>query len=298
MSIENRNIGFYSLDFQWYRKDEFFFDKECFVDLLTYIHNLSEVDIIQNIKASNKAVYLYDFEYYKRDNRNLVKIIMGSSKYNHSPNLKSITTGAERESDKKLDEGEVEKTHLLCELTSTEAFVVLEERNAGVRINAIKNYLNVYLKKLLQEKNVSPKYRIEWAIIPEDDFDKQLERLNRVCAVDLFLESELLGNDNLGIMDRVDETIQDEVILTYKVNKGKSLRKNKIKSIKNNFIAKERTIRRMKIRGKSEAGSNIVLDTELLKRIESVTAEVDKQRGLVDSFTLFAKMEEVIGIEE
>ncbi|MFE9079836.1 hypothetical protein [Bacillus mobilis] len=72
----------------------------------------------------------------------VIEIIFKSCKYNHSPDYMSRVDGTVRPSNKQLDEGEKELTHLCMKVSTLETEVILEERRSGVTINEIAKYIN------------------------------------------------------------------------------------------------------------------------------------------------------------
>lgn len=301
MSIETRKLGFYYFEFKFYKsKDSFFFDKELFLKLLKWIKNeIPENERVYINQSSKKAMLLYEVDSYEKEDNELVKIKFASCKFNHCPNYISILTGKERKSDKRMEEGENEITHILCSLKKDGAKVVFEERKAGVGVRAVKNYLNSFLKKYLKEKDISPKFTLQYSILPSENFEEILDnKMKRVCSAELFIDKELLGADGLKIMDRDDVSMKQNVIIKCTVEKGKTLEKNLYKKIRNAIHSEGERVKRIRIFGKDENKSNILIDSELIKKIENVNAELNQTNGLVESFSLFEKMEEVLMVDE
>jgi hypothetical protein len=117
-----------------------------------------------------------------------------SAKYNHSPAWISLK-GTKRNSNKALDEGEEEKTHLSILKTDHEFCVVLEERQHGLGISTINKYLNKYLKKCCKIEKKEHLFALDWAIIPSASFLESLNSLQKVDLGTMYVDKERLGSD-------------------------------------------------------------------------------------------------------
>jgi len=294
MSSKNRKITYYSFEFT--NGDKKFFDIDLFKDFFEYIGNLSEPDRIFNDKKITKAQEIYSVENTTIQGKNIYKLIFKSCKYNHSPDLMSSIDGSERASDKKTYEGEKELTHMCMEITSVEAFTIFEDRKNGVTISQVTNYLNSWLRKYIQEKNIKDNFYFIYGIVPSEDFLASLNKAKRITIAELYTEKVLLGSDYFNLMD-LDDNSQDDIVMQVKAKRNHSLSKQSIQKAFNKLVSSESKLNRMRIYAKDYQNMNIVLDSVNAKKKQEITVKL-KDDGTVDSYSIFSKMEEILGVTE
>ncbi len=294
MSSRNRKISYYSVEFT--DGDEKFFDVDTFNDFFDYIVSLPEADRILNDERNAKAQELYSIEKTTKQGKNLLKVIFKSCKYNHSPDLMSSIDGTERASDKKPFEGEKELTHMCMEITATEAFTIFEDRKNGVTLRQVIAYLNKWLQKYIQDKEIESNFYFMYGIVPSEDFLESLNKVKRITLAELFAERDLLGSDGLNLMD-LDDNSQDEIVMQVKTKRKHSLSVQSIQQVFNRMIASESRLNRVRIYAKDEQNMNVVLDSMNAKKKQEITVEL-KENGTVDSYSIFSKMEDILGVTE
>lgn len=296
MSVARRKIGFYSLYFTMRGGDDQYFDFELFQSVLGFIHSLNPSDKINIREKNNKAEVIESFECYNKQGLNLAKIIFKSCKYKHSPSLMSSIDGTERASNKGLHEGDKESTHILGNFTGSELMIILEERRAGISVGEIIKYLNKYIELYRGVENL-PYFRIEYAIVPDDNFIQNLNNLERAFQADIYTHKRLLGSEGMNVMGRSDILMRDEVVVTVKAERGESLLKRNLKGIYNSLRTEGSEVTRIRIHGKDDNKTNILLDSNIIKRTEYVDATLNEERGTVDAYSFFVKLEEMYGID-
>ena len=213
MSRKNRKISYYSIEFSDGKNN--FFDIDIFNDFFDFLSCFSESDRIFNDKRNTKAQELYSVEKITIQGKNIFKIIFKSCKYNHSPDLMSSIDGSERASDKKPYEGEKELTHICMQITSVEAFTIFEDRKNGVTISQVITYLNSWLRKYTQVKELKNNFYLIYSIVPSEDFLSSLNKVKRITIAELYTERELLGSDYFNLMD-LDDNSQEDIIPLHK----------------------------------------------------------------------------------
>jgi hypothetical protein len=302
MSTSRRKIGFYSMEFTRRTKNDderFFFDKDLFCGLIEFINTeITDEEKLKKNRNSNKATALELYESYEKNAKQLVKVIFKTCKYNHSPDYMSSEDGSERESDKSLDEGEKERTHLLGMFENDELMLMLEERRSGISISGIVSYINSFIKKYIEvNDDIKGQFRLKYSIVPSEDFEGSLDGLNRVCGADIYTHKQLLGSDGLAIMNRDDRHMKDEIVISCKVKKGESLITRNLKSLYHSAISEGQRITRIRIHGKDEHNTNVILDSDIFKRVEYIDTALNDAKGTVDSYAFFSKIEEIFGVD-
>lgn len=297
MSTSNRKIGFYSFAFEKYReKDDTkqYFSPERFKGLLEYIFKLPDKEKILRIEKSNKAVSIDSHNISEISGHDVVKIVFKSCKFNHSPEYMSSIDGTERVSDKKAFEGEKEKTHLGITIGNNDAEVILEERRSGVSINAITRYLNEKLTEYLAEIKEKRDFKIINGIVPVENFLAELKNMKNIKVADIYTHKKVLGSSMLGILEREDNGMKEEILLTAKSKPKKDLTQMAIRAC---YGAVGTTLSRLRVYGSDTEGKFIKLDTDKMKKTESIDVDLGKN-GIVDTEDMFSKMMVLLGVDE
>lgn len=296
MSTSNRKIGFYSFIFEKYRTkdDEKYFDPELFKSLLEYIFALQDEEKILRIEKSNKAVSIDAHDISKVSGHNVVKIVFKSCKFNHSPEYMSSIDGTERESDKKSFEGEKEKTHLCITIGNNDAEVILEERRSGVSINTITRYLNGKLTDYLNAKDEKRDFKIVNGIVPVKNFLSELKKMKSIKVADIYTHKKVLGSSMLGILEREDAGMKEEILLTAKAKQKENIAQMAIRAC---YGAVGTTVSRLRVYGSDIEGKFVKLDTDKMKKTESIDVGLDTN-GIVDTGDMFSKMMVLLGVDE
>lgn len=293
MSVQKRKLSYWGIEFV--SKDNHSFDPELFCRFLRYVQKLpSDQQLFRNEK-NNKAVALASIKEEKKQGSHLFKIVFKSCKYNHSPDYMSSTDGSERPTDKQLYEGDKELTHMCLRIDSCEAFTIFEERRNGVSMGGVISYFNDLLRTFLtQEGRVT--FILQASIIPSQDFLKALENADRISIAELFVEKKVLGSQYLGLMDN-DANSRDDVVMTLKSQPRQGLSKHILKKVFHSLATEGSTVSRIRLYGRDVNKMSVMIDSMLGKKVEEVTVELTSN-GIVDSFSIFSKIEEVMGITE
>lgn len=225
----------------------------------------------------------------------MYKVIFKSCKYNHSPDYMSSIDGSERPTEKLLSEGDKELTHLCFRIDANEAYTVFEERKNGVAIGGVVNYLNRFLKEFIAENDDLEENFYIWAsIIPPDDFMTALGKTNRISSTELFVQKKVLGTGYLELMDD-DINSQDDLVIMMKAKPRQSLAKRGIEKVFTTLTTEGTEISRIRVRGKDINKMSVTIDSLDGKKVDEVTVNL-QENGIVDSYSLFSKIEELLGV--
>lgn len=290
MSRELRKIGFYSIKLQDKERKDLTYSTEKLKEIINFIMNLSKEKRKVDIEKTNKFYFLKQVE-----NKNSIQnIIFESAKYNHRPPLIDKETLNERDNPKKLTEGELEKTHVALKYKKEEIIVVLEERKAGVTIHQIISYFYNFAKMYYQSKNPPEEllYYFSIGVIPKGEFLAELKKLSRAIRLEVFLNKQLLGSEFLKYANKTEE-VKDEIILTIKAQRMMSL-KELAKQFFNEFGVRKAEIKKIRVIGISEEGNKVLLDTDIIKKVEYIETELERSTGVVRSNELFYKLNEIL----
>ena len=294
MSVQKRKLSYWGIEFA--SGDTHYFDPQLFCRFLEYVNSLAEGDKLFRDEKNNKAVALSSIRDETKQGLHLYKIIFKSCKYNHSPDYMSSTDGSERPTDKRLDEGDKELTHMCMRIDGNEAYTIFEERRNGVTMGGVIKYFNKLLHTFLSQEGIEDNFYLWASIIPPDDFLTALDTADRISVAQLFVEKRVLGSGYLGIMD-VDANSQNDLLMTLKSNPRQSLPKRALRQAFLSITTEGTEINRIRLYGKDINKMNITIDSLGGKRVEEVTVDLTPN-GIVDSYSIFAKIEEVLGVTE
>lgn len=252
-------------------------DSEKLVDLVTAL----DTNFIYDDSKTNK---FWRLDTKERSN-NIFKLIYKSGKYNHSPNYISRLNGQERLFDKDLDEGECEKTHIVID-TNTSSLII-ESRRSGISAFSIVKYINSFIKDRNLDFN-----KIKVVKELKEDFLSNIQALDRIQSVELFVEKEIIGSDYLNLIEPTTET-QDEVVITIKAQKRKTLiRSQIIDRFKKIGLQGEKT-KRIRVRGRDSDNITVLLDSLNQGKVEQIYVDLN-ENGTVNSNSFFEKAIEVL----
>ncbi len=294
MSVHKRKLSYWGIEYA--SGDRHYFDPQLFCRFLEYVNSLAERDKLFRDEKNNKAVALSSIRDETKQGLHLYKIIFKSCKYNHSPDYMSSTDGSERPTDKRLDEGDKELTHMCMRIDENEAYTIFEERRSGVTMGGVIKYFNKLLHTFLLQQGMDDIFDLWASIIPSDDFLTALDTADRISVAQLFVEKKVLGSGYLNLMD-VDANSQNDLLMTLKSRPRQSLPKRALKQTFLSIATEGARVTRIRLYGKDINKMNIMIDSLGGKRIEEVSVELTPN-GIVDSYSIFAKIEEVLGVIE
>lgn len=295
MSTQSRKISYWSFDFL--SGDDHSFDGDVFCRFMAYIKELSAQDLLVRDDKQNKAISIESVKDETKQGIHMYKVVFKSCKYNHSPDYMSSLDGSERPTDKLLSEGDKELTHMCFRIDDSEAYTIFEERRNGVAIGAVVAYYNRLLKKFISETEGLEDNFVLWSsIIPPDDFLTALGKTSRIASAELFVEKKVIGTGYLNLME-ADASSQDNLIITMKAQPRKSLAKRTIENAFNAITSGGTEMGRIRVRGKDINKMNVTIDSLNGKKVDEVTVDL-LDNGVVDSYSLFAKIEELLGVTE
>lgn len=294
MSVQKRKLSYWGIEF--ISGDNHFFNAPLFCRFLSYVQGLSTDEKLFRDEKNNKAVALSSIRDETKQGLHLFKIVFKSCKYNHSPDYMSSADGSERPTDKQLYEGDKELTHMCMRIDGNEAFTIFEERRNGVTMGGVIKYFNKLLHSFLAQEGETNNFYLWANIIPPDDFLTALEAADRVSVAELFVEKKVLGSNYLGLMD-VDANSQDDLIMTLRSKPRQSLPKRALRQTFLSLTTEGSKVSRIRLYGKDINKMSVMIDSLKGKRVEEVTVDLTPN-GVVDSYSIFAKIEEVMGVTE
>lgn len=294
MSTQRRKLSYYGIDFL--SGDEHSFIPELFCTFLEYLKDLPSQEKLFNDEKTKKATSVENILLERKEGLTLVKVVFKSCKYNHSPDYMSSLDGSDRASDKRLDEGEKELTHMCMRIDSHEAYTIFEDRRNGVTIGGVIAYFNRHLKNFLQMRGIQDSFYLWAGLVPPDDFMTALENVTRISIADIFVNKRVLGSGYLDLMD-LDANSQDELVMTLKSKPRQTLPKRAIRTTFIKLTTGGTEVERIRLYGKDINKMNTIVDSLNQKKTEEIIVDL-LPNGTVDSNSIFARIEEILGIIE
>jgi hypothetical protein len=274
-----RKIGFYYFTVNDAEMDL----HDCFVNTLNVIEQLSNLDRKRTI-VGNKFGYLDTIASFNNNRRH--QLVFKSATNNFRPPLLDKDTVNERDSPKSITEGETHKTHLVSKMVNGDLIVILESYRDGLTIRQVVNYLNSF------SSDIENPYHFHAEMILKDDFLEELNGLERVVSAEIYVDKQLLGSETLNFSERINP-VKHEVVLSVK-----ALNRDNIvdfaRDLYGKFTGGRQEIRRIRLKGKSEDNSVVILNTDRIERQEYVHPGIDGNTGEIITDELLEAMEGIM----
>ena len=108
----------------------------------------------------------------------------------------------------------------------------------------------------------------------------------------LYVKKEILGSEYMNLIEPTENT-QEEVIVTVKAERKKTLAIENIKNIFNKIGTNGQVTKRIRVNGRDSDNINVLLDSLNQSKFEQIYVELD-EKGVVDSTSYFEKVSEII----
>ncbi|MEO6301970.1 MAG: hypothetical protein ABIP51_02240 [Bacteroidia bacterium] len=185
---KKRHVVFYSLQ-ELYLENKRMVPSEI-KDLIEYIKNHTKIK--RRVSINTEKFCLLESATFNKE-ENIYEVIFKSARHSFRPNLINRKTVLERANPKDIDEGEIEKSHIVIKFEKKEVIICKEKNHGGVSINNFIDYINTFHRKRMSENGTEEKFHYKAEIIPKDDFLKLLGRLKRVSVADIYLDKKNIG---------------------------------------------------------------------------------------------------------
>lgn len=280
MARRKRKIGFYYLTI-----NEGNNLRDSFISLIGHIQSLSRQETIFEL-GNNKFCFLESYETNNQNSRS--KLIIKSAKHSFRPNLVHKDTVIERENPKQIQEGEIEKSHLVFKISESSISFILDKHSGGLTIRQFITYLNQFSHAIDSEIPL----RFGYEIVVKENFLEEIDNLDRVTCADVVIDKQLLGSDALNYSNRISQ-VKHDITLTVKAKKNDSI-VDFAKDVFALFAGGERTINKIRIVGRNDDNNQVVLNTDFIERQEYVWADISETTGEISSTDMFIEMNSVL----
>ncbi|TAF75813.1 MAG: hypothetical protein EAZ53_05025 [Bacteroidetes bacterium] len=284
MARKRRKIGFYYLTVSIDNYDK----QVVFNQIITYIKDLPRASKKFNL-GDNKFCVLDSVTPYLNDNR--YKIVFKSATHSFRPNLIHQQTIDERENPKQIQEGEIEKTHILIKAINGDLVVIFEKHLGGIGMNQLVKYLNNFTSQFQRDQNLES-FRFGHEIIVKDDFLEEIANLNRVTSAEIYVDKQILGGDALNFSNRTNQ-VKHEVVVSVKANNRSSISEF-ANDLYASFNGGENRINKIRLVGKNHDNNDVVIKTDFIERQEYINPEMNTETGEISTHDIFTEMENVL----
>jgi hypothetical protein len=290
MDTIQRKIGFYSLKLKRLRKEKTYEPPDELKKVFSHILKLDEKDrVVEQKTPTAKRFHVLRKSKLSQDTQ---AILFVSAKFNHRPPLIDRDTAERRSNPKRLREGEEELTHIVLKYRKDEIVVLIEEHNPGISIGWLAKYLMILANSYYKSKDEKRKWKIENSVIPKDNFLCEMQKLSRVVIGEVHTEKKLLGSEFLNYSNKTDQ-VKDDLVLYLKAEKNKSIL-SPLEDIYRKYKKNDGEIIKIRVEGINEYGNRILLDTEIIKKIQHIDALANEDTGVIQSSELFRDMLSII----
>ncbi len=290
MSTRDRKINFYVIALSNIDLPDQPCNQSEIVNLFNYIIRFVWQERKMDINRENKVHALDSFS--SNDNATY-HVVMKTAKYRHRPPLLDTINGTERDNPKRIHEGEPEKTHLAFKVLADEIILIMEDKKNGIAIGRFIDYLNKFRKRYFDENNNDiAKYAIDWSILPKDDFLYELRSLSSVKIGEVYYDKQCMGSEFLNWSERT-ENVQRDIVISMRAIRGESIF-DTIMDVYDKFNVTDSVIKKIRISGKNINNNNVILDTDLIKKTEHVTVDIEEETGVVNTAEMFRQFNEIL----
>lgn len=217
-------------------------------------------------------------------------VVIFSAKYNHRPPLMDKRNASTRANPKYLEEGERESTHVAMRFWDDEATVIMECRKVGVSALQLGSYFQFVVDKSFpRSRNV----RVAIESIPNTSFEDALQGIDRCTIAAVYIPVREFTQGFAQFAGYPFRESQENVQLLFKASRGRNI-KNLAMQIWRRMGGHSGQITGLRVIGKSEAGDSIILDTDLVRRVDHLDVDLNEVTGQVNSSQLFDKLYDLL----
>ena len=213
-----------------------------------------------------------------------IEVILKNCNYAYSPDVINVSTLIERSSDKDLDEGDKEKTHVLIK----KDYILYEKKRNGCSHTNFKKLINMFLSSSTDKyfiKNSS----VELSVIMVNDFMDKFKTSKRIKKINVSYNLQKSTDEFANFS--LEEGISNIYTKTYSAVRKGSISRNRVFDILNQK-AKKKDIEKITIDIVDEDDENMVINTDEYAR-NSIINVNKKSNGEVDTKDIFSKMLEL-----
>lgn len=260
------------------------------ITLLEYINSLTLKKRFFDLQSNDKFCYLDELNKQDLgDDCFMLNGIVESARYSFLPKVIDRANATKRKNPKTKSEGDIERTHFLILITRKEVLLFLEYNYSGIRVQNFINYLKFFLRdKGLIDIMGKADYIISHAEIAPISFMTQLESALKASKMEVYLDKAILGSsDAINFSDKT-ESIQKDVIFTFKAKPKLSLSNYALDLASK--LNRDNNIKRIRVFAKNQDSHDVIIDTQAICMKTVFSCDVNGETGELNSAQVFRQL--------
>ncbi|PCI03616.1 MAG: hypothetical protein COB81_03775 [Flavobacteriaceae bacterium] len=275
-----RKIGFYYLTLE--EGDLSVLDSLNLV--LDYIDGLPNTDR-KRVVSGPKFGLLHSIRSFNRKTRH--QLIFKSAIRNFRPPLLDSLTVSERDSPKRIEEGELQKTHFVTKVVGGDVIIILEKFLGCISIKQAIKYLNHFARLL----DLDDRIKFGFETIAKDNFLEEINGMARVTCADVYVDKQLLAGDVLDYSERIS-SVKHEIVISVKAKNRDSISEF-AQDVFAQFNGGENRVRRLRIVGRNSDNNVVKINSDFIEKQEYVSPIINEDTGEVLSDEMLDEIEVV-----
>lgn len=252
---------------------------------LSILENMDESQKTHDFQQLEKSVTLISISPF---DDGYFGLVFKSAKYGHVANLVNRHDGSERETNKTLDEGEKELTHMCIKFNSDSAIFSLESNKIGASASLITKYLQIYMNQLDES------LKLQLSYLSSKGVADILENASRIMSVDVDCTFKDAHEDI--IREFYGDDSRETYTLQLRPEKRKSLPLSKVKKLYNK-VKEDDKYRRIRIAMRTKDGDDVILDSLLDKVRDRIDVQTDSNGVVVTNNVMLQLKERLCAFE-
>jgi len=252
-----------------------------YVNVLRYIKGLADKDKTTHLD-SFKTVKLNSIKHDSATNSYQL-IFLANNNRTRTDYMSS--TGSIRANQRKSDEAEAFKTHMIIFRKNGKTYTIIDRSPAIFNINHFKEYLTKHAI-IYYKKNSLNRYIYHFHPIVKSNFKKELKQLNRVTKATIVTEKFA----NLGFLqfNNTSRSVRDIVKFSFSAKRNQNIFQDVMDKF-GVFVQKNSPIREIVAEGKGSNGQPEKIKTSIIDRVDTALVSTDKE-GDANSSEIFTEM--------
>jgi hypothetical protein len=159
-------------------------------------------------------------------------------------------------------------------------------------VKKVADYLSHFADTYYEINSETRDWIIEIGVIPKGDFLTEIDGLTRISLGEIHTENRLLGSEFLNYSNRT-EAVRNDLVIIIKAESQKSI-VDTIKDIYSKFTGADSVIQKIRVKGLTNSGTDVVLDTEIIKKIHHIDAEINETDGIIRSNQFLSELAAIV----
>ena len=273
--MTSRKITFHVLKFYKNKTTDLIYNDFDFEAFMNWFNSLNDNEKIFNL-TDNKFTSLDSLEKVTLRNienhPNVYFGMMSTGNFGSRRNLKDSTNNSKRPNPKRIEEGEEQENYFILGFKNNgDIDLILQNAGRGIKSLNLKNYLDKFITKYLNNKGESKEFKIvEGAVISTEE--TMIARLDRVTKTKIYIDKSILGEDILNLANRTLQARED-LIIDVRAQKGQDIR-DLLSDVRQRLVY-DTKIDKIWVEGKDNHGNLSQFYLNKIQKSTFVTIDID-----------------------